>query len=346
MNTMSHETIPHMLDIMEMHNNGENVQEKLSYLLDHSDYQKELNRYANHPMREGFTKEDFIEFFINIRTLETSDIKSLDLKTRQSELIDIMDNLEFYKNFYLTLKHANINELEKAIVVAKNGLPDSIEISGLHVMFVVGLGMSGGYIYENNIMGDIRLLAISDGLDMTGLLAHESHHFGLFQIMCGPDHKSEDICLSNKLMQHFFGEGTAVKYCNNFYGKLTSKLYPDKSCDVVKQSYDYYIENFDNIYKQLRLDLKMLKDEKSEEVFGEMFSKNYFYTDVEVDGVMQSQYLAQPICYFIGADIWGLIHDEFGKDKVFELFSNPTDVFVYFNQALKNIGREDLVIEI
>lgn len=73
--------------------------------------------------------------------------------------------------------------------------------------------------------------------------------------------------------------------------------------------------------------------------------KNYFSFDVEINGILHEHYLTQPICYFIGADIWGLIHDEFGKEKVFELFDEPKDIFSVYNQSLKNIGRKDLMIE-
>jgi len=342
---MSHETIPAMLDIMEKYNQGSNIREELSTLLDHPDYQNELERYGNHPMRKGFTKEEFLNFFINIRTLKSTDIESLDLKTRQKDLLEIMDNIEFYRSSYNKIKMINTKHLEEAIIIAKNGLPKSIDISGVHVMLIVGLGMSGGYIYKNNIMGDLKLIVSGDGPNLSGLMAHESHHLGLFKIMEKTDMSKQNVSLSTKLMLSFFGEGTAIKYCNNFEGKLTSKMYPNKSSDVVKQSFDYYLNNFDSIYNQLRIDLESLKNEKDEKKFEEIFMKNYFSFDIEINGILHENYLTQPICYFIGADIWGLIHDEFGIEKVFELFDEPQNIFSVYNRSLQNIGRKDLMIE-
>jgi hypothetical protein len=76
-----------------------------------------------------------------------------------------------------------------------------------------------------------------------------------------------------------------------------------------------------------------------------LFMNHYFYRDVEIDGKLNENYLGQPIAYHFGADVWGIIHDTYGREKVFELLRNPSQFFKYYNEALLKINRKDLCID-
>jgi hypothetical protein len=54
--------------------------------------------------------------------------------------------------------------------------------------------------------------------------------------------------------------------------------------------------------------------------------------------------LALSMNYFIGAEIWGLVHDKLGLDEVFKCLTNPQHFSMSFNKALEMINREDLKI--
>lgn len=47
--------------------------------------------------------------------------------------------------------------------------------------------------------------------------------------------------------------------------------------------------------------------------------------------------------YSFGNDIWGVIHDVFGKDKVYEVFRNPDIFLEVYNDAVIKIGKEKYV---
>lgn len=48
--------------------------------------------------------------------------------------------------------------------------------------------------------------------------------------------------------------------------------------------------------------------------------------------------------YSLGNDLWGLIHDVYGKDKVFDTIRHLDRYKEVLNSALTSIGREDLLI--
>lgn len=345
--TVSNSTILPMLNIMEKFNAGHDIRQELSDLLEHEDYQIELDRYQNHPFDIGFTKEEYIDYFINIRDIDINKIASKALKYRVDDLLYILENVDYYRTVYQKVEKIDENLVFRALEKARFGLPDDIEVNDIRIIFSIGLGLSGGWIYKNNTHYDLKIVVgdkTTGGLLNT--IAHECHHMGYNQIFENYHPTELDCPIDSTLILYLSGEGTAIKYCNNFEGVLTSKIYCDEAMSVIMASYNYYLSNFDIIYQIFKSDINALRSGEITDMkeFEERFTKHYFYRDVEVDGKLVENYLLQPVAYFLGADIWGLIHDTYGREKVFELLKNPRYFLKYFNEALLKINREDLCI--
>jgi hypothetical protein len=69
-----------------------------------------------------------------------------------------------------------------------------------------------------------------------------------------------------------------------------------------------------------------------------MSLKSGWSTDERLDD------LALSMNYFIGAEIWGLIHDTLGVDEVFKCLKHPQYFLESYNSALGMINRADLMI--
>ncbi|WP_105616299.1 DUF5700 domain-containing putative Zn-dependent protease [Vallitalea okinawensis] len=344
---ISKTTILPMLDIMERFNAGVDVRKDLSELLEYEDYQIEIERYQNHIEGIGFTKEEYIDYFLNIRTVEVETIASKALKYRVKDLLSVMDNVDYYRDLYEEIKDFKEADVKDALIRTRFGLPDEIELDDIRIIFSIGLGLSGGWVYKNNSHYDLKL--IIDKEKKTGLkntIAHECHHIGFNKYMKAVNMDALSSSKDTALVLYFSGEGTAIKYCNNFHGIMTRKIYKHDDMDIDDQSYRYYLNNFDKIYDGFRNDIVTLRscDKKEMNVVRDIFMKNYFYRDVVIDGELRENYLWQPIAYHLGADIWGLVHDVFGREKVFDLLMNPSSFFQYFNMALSEIDRDDLHI--
>lgn len=344
---ISKETILPMLDLIDEFNQGKDVAYELTQLLEHEDYQIEIERYNAHQEGIGFTKKDYIDFFMNIKKLSSYEGASKALRYREKDLLHIINNVDYYREVYNRIADFKEDDVRKAIKKSKVGLPDKVKLDDIRIIFSIGLGVSGGWIHKNYSHYDLKVvISEKSQLGLLNTIAHECHHIGLNKYMEHIDFDSFSDNLDAVFFLYFSGEGTAVKYCNNYRGILTKKLYINEESSVNSKSYDYFISNFDVIYKNFREDIYALLTHKItciKEV-GELFSNNYFYRDVEINGNLIENYLWQPIAYFLGAEIWGLIHDIYGREKVFELLHNPREFLLHYNEGLSIVGREDLRI--
>lgn len=338
---LSKETIPMMLDVIDLMNQGKAYEEDLMLVLSHPDYEMEFERYANHEPETRFSKEEFIDFFKNIRNLNPEDIKPRGLKYRHEHLLYIMDNVPHYRKVYDSIKNYTIEDVLKSMEKAHAGLPNHIRLEDFKLIFNIGVGASGGYAYRNFSQYDLKMILDGeDSLSLSSTIAHECHHLGFDKYIQSFQNQLVNN-LQEMLLVYLSGEGTAIKYCNNFHGHLTKKLYPDETMDVDTKSYDYYMENFEALMAQLKIDLSQLED-GTPEMVGKMYMEHYFYRDVTLDGHMHENYLSQPVCYFLGADIFGLLHDIYGKEKVFQLMQPGNELLKAINDALVIYGRPEL----
>ena len=106
------------------------------------------------------------------------------------------------------------------------------------------------------------------------------------------------------------------------------------------------INKMSMIYDSFRSDIKKIRSSKinNSDELEELFMDNYYYRDIIINGKIQKFYLRNPIAYYFGADIWGLIHDVYVEKTVFELLTNPIHFFEYYNKALFKINRKDFCI--
>lgn len=75
-----------------------------------------------------------------------------------------------------------------------------------------------------------------------------------------------------------------------------------------------------------------------------MFDKNYSYRDVIIKGKLVENYLVQPIKYFLGADIWGVIHDVHGREALLACLEDPDLFLESYRHALKMKDLEKYMI--
>jgi hypothetical protein len=343
--TISKATIEPMLDIMERFNDEQDVRDELSSLLDTQDYQLEFARYQSLPENSRFTKEQYIDFFLNICSPEVENAPQI-LKRRAEDLLYIMNNVDYYRRVYKNIKKFNESDLEKSLKLASYGLPEQIKLDDFHIIFNIGLGPSVGWIHNKTTQYDLKsILDKNSEFSLTSTIAHELHHVGFSELMSTLNEEQLFKHMDLALVIYLSGEGLAVKYCNNYDGILTKKIY-DNEIDIHANSYNYYRDNFDDIYQKFKNDIRLLRsgEVKSLNDFASLFMKNYNYTNAKINGQMKVNYLGQPITYHLGADIWGLIHDIYGREKVFELLKDTTSFFEYYNKALLKINRGDLVV--
>lgn len=340
-------TILKMLDIMDRLNNGENVRKDLSELLDHEDYQIQFEFFQKHEANIGFTKEEYIDFFMNLRGIDENSVTSKALRYRIHDLMYIMDNVEYYRSVYKKLDKIDDLALGEALKKAKYGLPDNIDLSDVKLIFAIGIGVTGGFSYKNYTYYDLKVTVENKTIQgIVNTIAHEFHHRGYKIMFQNLDKNEMEKSKDCTLMYFFSGEGCAVKYGNNFEGVLTKKIYGSQEITKNEKSYQYYISNFNMIYDVFRTDIKKIRSGKIKNLdeLEKLFMDNYYYRDVTINGEIHKFYLLNPIAYYFGADIWGLIHDVYGPKIVFELLMSPSIFFDYYNKALIKINRKDLCV--
>ncbi|WP_425449308.1 hypothetical protein [Dethiothermospora halolimnae] len=150
-------TVLIMLDIIDRFNNGENVRRDLSDLLDHEDYQVQFEFFQNHKANIGFTKKEYIDFFMNIRNIDHKSISSKALKYRIDDMINIMDNVEYYRAVYKKLEKVNSIAIMEALNKSKYGLPDDVDLRDVKLIFAIGIGVTGGFSYKNYTYYDLKV---------------------------------------------------------------------------------------------------------------------------------------------------------------------------------------------
>lgn len=347
--SISTATIKRMIKIIKDFKQGLDIREELEHLLSHEDYIVELERYNNAGgPRGGFSKEDFIRFFLNIDNLRYEDIENVRLKARLEKFKYFIENIEKYEEKLCLLEDITVEKVREALKKTRYGLPDTVEFDEVKLIFSIGLGPSGGWFYKNYSQYDVIIFLESfDEEVMLNTIAHEYHHVGLNQFFSKLEQNKST--LEDEFYAMFSGEGFAVKYCNNYNGLLSKSIYADKqNLGLDKYSYQYFIDEFHQIYSMFLSDLKDIRSGKIstfEELMQVIVShwitlKSNRVKENEPDDLQQS------LNYFLGAEIWGLIHDIYGKDKVYEILSSSGEFIKYYNEALVRIGREDLVISI
>ncbi|WBW96955.1 DUF5700 domain-containing putative Zn-dependent protease [Oceanirhabdus sp. W0125-5] len=338
-------TIPMMLEICRKLKEGRFERAELEELLEHDDYRVEMERYNS--STSGFTKEEYLDFFENFFTLKEEDINNRILKVRYGQMKSFFDNLEYYEENYKKFHNVNEDNVKKALEYTHYGLPEKFMFKELDIIYSIGLGASGGWFHKHYSHYDV--VQFLEGFNVSkieNIIAHEAHHIGLSKLFAELD--MENITPEEYLYLFLSGEGLAVKYCNNGEGVLTRRIYDNEESNLGlhEESWTFLKEDFDNTFKQFKSQINMIRNNQIKDITELNKYLGEYWTSLHTpeQGKDEVPRLMHSRNYFFGCDVWGLIHDVYGREKVFELLENLKQFSAVFNSALEKIGREDLKI--
>ncbi|QAA31348.1 DUF5700 domain-containing putative Zn-dependent protease [Clostridium manihotivorum] len=334
--SISFSSINSMLQLCKRLTNGQVMRSDVESLLDHEDYKFELERYSGR-----LSKDEFVDYFLQINNIEEDDITNIDLKSHHSYYKDLLANVDYYFEKLKELESILTPELiEEQVSIALKGLPDDIILPDIKFIFTISIGRSFGYVYENCTHFDFLQLVKDQSISaFCSTIAHEVHHVGLNTILQQID--GENLSLEGLFYLYFSGEGLAVKYCNNAEGVLSKSIYnatKNQGLDAFTWKYlndDFYntMDNFRKTVSDIRAGII-----KSPDDLNKLMSEYWTNPYTEEQNKSEIPKLRHFRVYTFGNDIWGVIHDCFGKNTVFETLRNPDSFPVVFNKALDKIG--------
>jgi uncharacterized protein YjaZ len=316
---------------------AEKIEKKdIENILKHEDYRFEFLRYKGR-----VSEEQYIDYLLQINTLNEEEITNMDLKAHHRYYKDLINNFDFYREKLSELEELLTPSLmEKQVSIALKGLPEDIKLPDLNFIFTIGIGQSFGYVYENGMHFDFLQLVKDKSIsEFCSTIAHEVHHVGINTIM--NQLNLHTISLEGLFYLHFIGEGLAVKYCNNAEGVLSKGIYcGDKNIGLDAFTWKYLNEDFYNTMAHFQKDIRDIRENniKSVEELNKVIKEYWmnFYTEEQTKGEIPK--LKHFRVYSFGNEIWGIIHDCFGKNAVFETINNPDKFPTIFNKALDKIG--------
>lgn len=331
-----------MLKLCAELKNGNIKEREIKELLNHEDYMFELSRYKNRVSRE-----EFIDYFLNLPKLNEESIDNNDLKIHHKYYMYLLDNLDLFldkeKEIHKWFKR---DVFEAQINYALKGLPDDLNLPELKFIFTIGIGQSFGYVHGNGMHFDFLQLIKEKTLEaFCSTIAHEVHHVGMNLI-----HESIDInalTLESLFYLYFSGEGLAVKYCNNAEGVLSKPINDGpKNIGLDSFTWEYLNSDFNDTMKQFKATIRRIRNNEirtTEELVThiEEYWMNPLTKEQKPGDIPKLKHFR---LYSLGNDIWGVIHDCFGKGVVYETLKNPQNFPSVYNKALRNIGRIDLQI--
>lgn len=335
-------SIQSMLELCKKLKAGNVTKQDIKTMLEHEDYTFEFERYKGR-----ISEDEFIDYFLKLPELTEDDILNNDLKIHHRYYKELLNNLELYKEKYNELKELLTPELfQKQIPIAMKGLPYDMVLPDLNFIFTIGIGQSFGYPYKNGMHFDFLQLVKDYCInDFCATISHEIHHVGLNII-----HEKinfDAISLEALFYLYFSGEGLAVKYCNNAEGVLSKSIYSGrKNIGLDDFTWKYLNEDFYNTMIHFKNEINDIRNNniKSVEELNKHILRYWMnpYTDDQNQNEIPK--LKHFRLYSFGNDIWGIIHDCFGKEAVFETLRNPESFPEMYNKAMEKIGHEEFKI--
>lgn len=339
---VSYETVGEMLQLCRQLKEGVLDRDRLESLLDHEDYQLEFARYQGRVSRE-----EFIEFFINFFDLNYQEITNDDFKSHYENYQYLFANLDLYERECQKLEQYTKEDFALQAEIAMKGLPEDVSLPELKFVFTISIGMSFGWVYGNCSHFDVIQLVKEFGVeDFKSAVAHEIHHIGMNKFYEQID--LEGLSLEELFYLYFSGEGLAVKYCNNAEGHLSKPIYKgETNVGLDDFTWEYLNNDFDDTYNHFIEHLEMIRSGKinsREELERDLIQKYWMDTHTKEQDSDEKPRLKHFRLYSFGNEIWGVIHDVFGKDKVFKTLRNLATFPKVYNEAVKKIGREEYSI--
>lgn len=339
--SIQYTSIKDMLKVCEKLKAANINKSDIENVINHEDYRFEFQRYKNR-----ISENEFINYFLNIPKLTESDLKNEDLKNHHRYYKDLIDRLNFYTEKLNELDKFTPDLFKKQISIALRGLPDDLQLPNLNFIFTIGIGQSFGYVYKNGMHFDFLQLIKDNSIDdFCATISHEIHHVGMNII-----HETinlNDISLESLFYLYFSGEGLAVKYCNNAEGILSKCVYDEpKNIGLDSFTWNYLNNDFYSTMAHFKETINDIRNKHINSVkeLERDFSEYWLNPYIEGQSRNEVPKLKHYRLYSLGNEIWGIIHDCFGKNTVFETIKN-IDSFPYiFNKALEKQGHKEFKI--
>lgn len=340
--TIRFSSIDNMLEICNKIKHGEVEKKDIEDIIKHEDYKFEFDRYKGR-----ITEDEYVDYLLHLCNLDEEDIINNDLRNHHLYYKYLMNNLDLYTEKLNELKEILTPSLfEKQVSVALKGLPNDFVLPDINFVFTIGIGQSFGYAHQNGTHFDFLQLVKNHSIDeFCSTIAHEVHHVGLNTI-----HEQinlEAISLESLFYLYFSGEGLAVKYCNNAEGVLSKSIYNGtKNIGLDAFTWNYLNSDFYNTMEQFRKTISDIRNKiiKSAEELHKQMSEYWMNPYTEEQDENEIPKLKHFRLYSFGNEIWGLIHDCFGKSAVYETLRNPEKFPVIFNECLDKIGQKQFII--
>lgn len=328
-----YETIEPMLDILQAIQRQQDVIEDIEQLLQHPDYQMEFDRYG-----KRVSKEDFKSYLMSGLELSLVDRDNDDLKHHHTYYQHAMENLAANRQAVKRLDDLTPAFLQQQVEIARHGLPDGYSLGDLQCVFTVGIGQSFGYVHDRCVHFDFLQLVKDQSMEtFLSSLAHELHHVGMLSLMHELDWNK--LSLENQFYFYFSGEGLAVKYCNNAQGILSQNLHPDMpNVGLDPDSWTYLMDDFPHAFDRFIDTIRRIRGGDLC-THGDLMDElnSYWHNPDVLDEHGEVQRFKHSRIYSMGNEIWGVIHDVFGKERVFEVLYDLDSFPDAYNQAVKRL---------
>ena len=150
------DTVHSMLNLCKKHKEGKLLESELLELLNHSDYGLEFERYnlEGLPLSK-ITKTEFVDYFMNLLTINEDDIKNVRLKMRYPDFIFFFNNLDYYEEKIKKIYNLDKRIFNDGLQYACNGFPEIELFNKLNIIFTISIGNSFGWPYENCVHFDV-----------------------------------------------------------------------------------------------------------------------------------------------------------------------------------------------
>ncbi|MDT8719584.1 hypothetical protein IAI10_23355 [Clostridium sp. 19966] len=316
---------------------------EIEEILSHEDYEFEFSRYKGR-----VSKEEYIDYILNLPSISDKALENEDLRVHHDFYLRFLEKPDRYINEadkWISILTTDL--FDRQIEEALKGLPEDVELPNLNFIFTAGIGRSGGYVHKNGMHFDILQLMINNqSMEEFGtVISHEVHHQGMETIHNKLD--LNNLPLEQIFFVYFSGEGLAVKYCNNAEGVMSKAIHAGaKNIGMDKFTWKYLNDDFYNTMEHFRKTLNQIRnnDIKTLEELEQDFYDYWMNPYIEGQSKNEIPKLLQFRLYSFGNEIWGIIHDCFGKDKVYETLRNPENFRAVFNEALEKIGHAEYKI--
>lgn len=336
-------SIEEMLLLVEEIGRGCRNEKRLKEVLDGPDYQMEFCRYKGRVSRE-----EFEAYIMACPSLKADQIENVALKSHHECWRRAFADPGRYRRAWERWSRILTPEkLGEGIDSALAGLPSWVKLDGLEVVFTMGIGPSFGYPYGNCIHFDLMLLEALYGgeggqQEFMSVVAHEMHHIGFAQVERQVDGQKLAESEVGYLCLAIAGEGLAVKFTNNYGGRLTRRIFPDQPITCIDpDTYEYLMGDFDNTYAHFRQTVEKIRrgELRGREAVDRELKEYWYNTYIEGQKEGEIPKLKQSRAYTFGGELWGSIYDAFGLETLYDTVLHPWLCVERFDEALIRLGK-------